>query len=108
VAASEPPTRGPLIRREKVRELERLQERAQQKRNQWHDIRSGKIRFATEAEKIVHLEGTWIRWKQAVADLNAYKNNGPRISSPKQGEMIRVAIKEVTPPQSVSSHMSHI
>jgi hypothetical protein len=89
-----------------VRDLERLQERAQQKRNQWHDIRSGKIRFATEAEKLVHLEGTWIRWKQAVADLNAHKNSGSRVSSsPKQGEVTRITIKGLTPPRSVPSHM---
>jgi hypothetical protein len=89
-----------------VQELERLKEKAQQKRNQWHDIRSGKIRFATEAEKLVHLEGTWIRWKQAVADLNAYKNNEVRVSSsPKQSEVIRIAIRELTPPRSVPSHM---
>jgi hypothetical protein len=88
-----------------VKELERLQERATQKRNQWHDIRSGKIRFASEAEKVGHLEGTWIRWKQAVADLSAYKNNRTRISSPTQGEVIRVAIKELIPPRSVLSHM---
>jgi hypothetical protein len=59
-----------------VQELARLEDRARQKRNQWHDIRSGKIRFATEAEKLAHLEGTWIRWKQTVADLNAHKNSG--------------------------------
>jgi hypothetical protein len=89
-----------------VQELERLEARATRKRNQWHDIRSGKIRFATETEKLVHLEGTWIRWKQAVADLNAYKNNGaPVSSSPKQGEVIRIAIRELTPPRSVPSHM---
>jgi hypothetical protein len=87
-----------------VQELERLLETATQKRNQWHDIRSGKIRFASEAEKVLHLEGTWIRWKRAVADLNAYKNNGSRISSsPKQGETIRIAIRELTPPRSVPS-----
>jgi hypothetical protein len=81
-----------------VQELERLKERAQQTRNRWHDIRSGKIRFASEAEKIDHLEGTWIRWKQAVADLNAYK------SSPKQGEVMRIAIGALIPPRSIPSH----
>lgn len=89
-----------------MQELVRLEERAQQKRNQWHDIRSGKIRFATEAEKRVHLEGTWIRWKQAVNDLNAHKNNRSRISSsPRQGQLTRISIKELTPPPSVPSHM---
>jgi hypothetical protein len=88
-----------------VQELERLKERAQQTRNRWHDIRSGKIRFASEAEKIDHLEGTWIRWKQAVADLNAYKSNQPRISSsPKQGEVMRIAIGALIPPRSIPSH----
>jgi hypothetical protein len=88
-----------------VQELERLKERAQQKRNQWHDIRSGKIRFASEAEKVDHLEGTWIRWKQAVADLNAYKSNQPVISSsPKQVEVMRIAIRALTPPRSVPLH----
>lgn len=81
-----------------MQELERLEDRAKQKRNTWHDIRSGKIRFATEAEKVIHLEGTWIRWKQAVADLKAYKNNGRRISSsPKEGEIITVAIRNSVP-----------
>jgi hypothetical protein len=76
-----------------VQEFERLKERAQQKRNQWHDIRSGRIRFATEAEKVVHLEGTWIRWKQAVADLNAYRDNPPQSSrSPKRADIMTIAI----------------
>jgi hypothetical protein len=66
-----------------VQELERLQERAKQKRNTWHDIRSGKIRFATEAEMVSHLEGAWYRWKQAVADLNAYKNAVVRTAEPR-------------------------
>jgi hypothetical protein len=89
-----------------VQELARLEDRARQKRNQWHDIRSGKIRFATEAEKLVQLEGTWIRWQQAVADLNAHRNSGSRVSSsPKQGEVMRIAIKGLTPPRSVPSHM---
>jgi hypothetical protein len=89
-----------------VKELERLQERATQKRNQWLDIRSGRIRFASEADKVLHLEGTWIRWKQAIADLNAYKNSGPLISSSaKKGEMTSITIKELTPPRSVPSHM---
>jgi hypothetical protein len=89
-----------------VQELARLQETATQKRNQWHDIRSGKIRFATEAEKLVDLEGTWIKWKQAIAELNAYNKNGSRISSnPTQSEVIRIAIKDLTPPRSVPSHI---
>lgn len=76
-----------------MQEFERLKERAQQKRNQWHDIRSGRIRFATEAEKVVHLEGTWIRWKQAVADLNAYRDNPPQSSrSPKRADIMTIAI----------------
>jgi hypothetical protein len=76
-----------------VQEFERLKERAQQKRNQWHDIRSGRIRFATEAEKVVHLEGTWIRWKQAVADLNAYRDNPPQSSrSPRRADIMTIAI----------------
>jgi hypothetical protein len=76
-----------------VQEFERLKERAQQKRNQWHDIRSGRIRFATESEKVVHLEGAWIRWKQAVADLNAYRDNPPQSSrSPKRADIMTIAI----------------
>jgi hypothetical protein len=86
-----------------VEELVTLQGRATRTRDQWIDIRSGRIRFATASEKLLHLEGTWLRWKQAVAELNAHRNNRARISSPRQGEVIRIPIKERTPPRSVLS-----
>jgi hypothetical protein len=76
-----------------VQVLERLEERATQKRNTWHDTRSGRIRFATEAEKIAHLDDTWTKWRLAVADLNAYRENPPQSSrSPKQAEIMMIVI----------------
>jgi hypothetical protein len=33
---------------------------------------------------VSHLEGAWYRWKQAVADLNAYKNAVVRTAEPRE------------------------
>jgi hypothetical protein len=63
-----------------LQDLERLEARADQTKMTWVDIRAGRIRFASEDIKVAKLEGAWIRWKDAVADLNAYRNNVVRRS----------------------------